>query len=131
MAAFVSVDGLIARGRAAHQRLMVDTCTITRQTPGSMNTTTGAYTTTSSTIYTGKCRLRGDSAASVNVRENDAGEAEQATGRYALLLPYGSDSSVLVGDRVAIGSRTLIVLGRNTATSTTAASLLVEEVPES
>lgn len=109
---------------------MIDSCTITRVTNGSMNTTTGAYTTTSSTIYSGKCRLRGDNAAGVGVRESEAGGAEQTTVRYALLLPFGSDSSVLVGDRVAIGSRAFTVVGRNTATSTTAASLLVEEAPE-
>ncbi len=123
--------GVIARGRAAHQRLMVDTCTITRAGAGTMNTTTGAITASSSTIYTGKCRLRGDSAAGVGVRESDTGEARQATVRYALLLPYGSDASVLVGDLVAIGSRNLVVLGRIKGSSTTAASLLVEEVPES
>ncbi len=126
----MSVEGLVARGRVAHQRLMIDSCTITRVTNGSMNTTTGAYTTTSSSIYSGKCRLRGDNAAGVGVTESQAGGAEQATVRYALLLPFGSDSSVLVGDRVAIGSRTFVVVGRNTASSTTAASLLVEEVPE-
>lgn len=128
----MSVEGLIARGRAAHLRVMVDTCVITRAGAATMNTTTGAITTaTASTIYTGKCRLRGDSAAGANVRETDTGGAEQVTVRYALLLPYGSDSSVLVGDRAVIGSRTFDVLGRINATSTTAASLLVEEVPES
>lgn len=127
----MSVEGLITRARVAHQRLMVDTCTITRLTAGSMNTTTGAYSPSTSTIYSGKCRLRGDNAAGVGVRESEAGGAEQTTVRYALLLPYGSDSSVLVGDQAAIGSRTFTVVGRNTATSTTAASLLVEEVPES
>ncbi|MBK6887029.1 MAG: hypothetical protein IPH03_11795 [Tetrasphaera sp.] len=126
----MSVEGLIARGRAAHLRVMVDTCVITRAGAATMNTTTGAITTATASIYTGKCRLRGDSAAGANVRETDTGGAEQVTVRYALLLPYGSDSSVLVGDLVAIGSRTLIVLGRINATSTTAASLLVEEVPE-
>lgn len=127
----MSVEGLVARARVAHQRLMVDTCTITRLTSGSMNTTTGAYSPSSASIYSGKCRLRGDNAAGVGVTESQAGGAEQATVRYALLLPYGSDSTVLVGDRVAVGSRTFVVVGRNTATTTTAASLLVEEVPES
>ena len=109
---------------------MVDTCTIVRLTPGAMNTTTGAITTTSTTLYSGKCRLRGSSAAGVAVRESDAGEAEQAANRYALLLPYGSDISVLVGDQAAIGSRTFTVVGRIKTTTTTAASLLVEEAPE-
>ena len=127
----MNIDGLVARARQRHESLMIDTCTIVRLTPGSMNTTTGAITNTSTTIYSGKCRLRGGTAAAATVRESDAGEAEQTSNRYALLLPYGSDTSVLVGDQATIGSRTFTVVGRIKTTTITAASLLVEETPES
>ena len=127
----MNVPGLVAAGREAHERLMIDTCTIVRLTPGSMNTTTGAITNTSSTLYTGKCRLRGSTAAAVAIRETDTGEAEQTSHRYALLLPYGSDTTIAVGDVATIGTRTFTVVGRIKATTTTAASLLVEETPES
>ena len=126
----MSVDGLVARARQRHESLMVDTCTIVRLTPGAMNTTTGAITNTSSTLYSGKCRLRGSTAAGVAVRESDAGEAEQASNRYALLLPYGSDTTIAVGDVATIGTRSFTIVGRIKATTTTAASLLVEEAPE-
>ncbi len=124
----MSIDGLVARARQRHESLMVDTCTIARLTPGAMNTTTGAITNTSTTVYSGKCRLRGGTAAAATVRESDAGEAEQASNRYALLIPFGADSVVLVGDVATIGTRTFTVVGRIKATTTTAASLLVEEV---
>ena len=127
----MNIDGLLVRARARHESLMIDTVTIARLTPGAMNTTTGAITNSSATVYSGKCRLRGRTAAGASVRESDAGEAEQAANRYALLLPYGSDSSILVGDVATIGSRTFTVVGRIKATTTTAASLLVEEAPES
>ena len=47
------------QGRAAAEALMVDACTITRRTGlGAINETTGQYTPTSSTIYTGACRVK-------------------------------------------------------------------------
>lgn len=122
---------LVARARVAHQRLMTDTVTITRNGTPTMNTTTGALTVSSSTIYTGKCRLRGATASGAEAREPDASDAQQSTNRYALILPYGSDASVLVGDIATIGSRVFTVLGRVKTTTITAASLLVEENPES
>ncbi len=124
----MTIAALLADARARHESLMVDTCTVARLTPGAMNTTTGAITNTSSTLYSGKCRLRGSTAAGVAVRESDAGEAEQTANRYALLLPYGSDTTIAVGDVATIGSRTFTVVGRIKASTTTAASLLVEEV---
>lgn len=124
----MSVDGLVARARQRHEALMVDTCTIVRLTPGALNTTTGAITNTSTTVYSGKCRLRSSTAAAVAIRETDTGEAEQTSHRYALLLPYGSDSTVAVGDVATIGTRTFTIVGRIKASTTTAASLLVEEV---
>ena len=125
---------------------MVDTCTIVRLTPGAMNTTTGAITTTSTTLYSGKCRLRGSTAANANAREVQAGEAEQNANRYALILPYGVDNTVADGDLVTFDpreysdeygpsyddrQRTFTVVGRLKTTTITAASLLVEETPES
>lgn len=107
---------------------MTDACVITRVANGALNATTGDYATTSSQMYAGKCRLRGSTAGAASVRELQAGEAEQASNRYALLIPFGADSVVLVGDVATIGTRTFTVVGRIKATTTTAASLLVEEV---
>lgn len=48
-------------GRAAAEALMVDACTITRVTPGTVfNETTGQYDDTPppTTVYTGKCRVK-------------------------------------------------------------------------
>lgn len=125
----MNVAGLVAAAREAHERLMISTCTIGRLSTGAINSTTGAYTTTTTSVYSGKCRLRGPSAASASVRESDTGEAEQASFRYQLLIPYGS-ATVYVGDVATIGSRTFTVVGRVDATTTTAQALLVEEVEQ-
>lgn len=123
----MAIGALVARGRAAHERLMIDTCTITRTTTGALNTTTGDYATTVATVYSGKCRLRGDTAGSASVREVQGGDAEQATHRYQLLLPHGS-CTASAGDVVVCDSRTFTVVGQMDATTTTAQSLIVEEV---
>ncbi len=123
----MAVTGLVARARARHELLMVDTCVITRVTNGSLNTSTGDYSTTVTSMYSGKCRLRGSTAGAASVRELQAGEAEQPTYRYQLLLPHGSYAAA-VGDRVAHDSRTYVVVGEVDATTTTAQALIVEEV---
>jgi hypothetical protein len=123
----VAISGLIARARARHQALMIDTCVITRNTSSSLNTTTGAYTLTGTTKYSGKCRLRGSTAGAASVRELQAGEAEQPTYRYQLLIPHGSYAAA-VGDVVVCDSRTFTVVGEVAATMTTAQALIVEEV---
>lgn len=106
---------------------MTDACVITRVTNGALNTTTGDYSTTSSQLYAGKCRLRGSTAGAASVRELQAGEAEQPTYRYQLLLPHGSYAAA-VGDVVSCDSRTFTVVGEVDATTTTAQALVVEEV---
>ena len=103
---------------------MTDACVITRVTNGALNTTTGDYSTSSSQLYAGKCRLRGSTAS---VRELQAGEAEQPTYRYQLLLPHGSYAAA-VGDVVSCDSRTFTVVGEVDATTTTAQALIVEEI---
>ncbi len=123
----MNIPGLVAAGREAHERLMVDTVAITRVTQGTFNTTSGSYATASASVYSGKCRLRGPGAGGAATREVEAGEAEQITFRYQLLLPYQS-ATVRIGDIATIGSRTFTVVGQTSATTTTAQALLVEEV---
>lgn len=120
---------------------MTDACVITRVTTGpygpeygggdydngALNTATGDYSTSSSQLYAGKCRLRGSTAGAASVRELQAGEAEQPTYRYQLLLPHGSYAAA-VGDVVSCDSRTFTVVGEVDATTTTAQALIVEEI---
>ena len=139
----MSVTGLVARARAAHQQLMVDSCIITRHTRGALNTSTGDYATTQTVLYSGKCRLRGSTAAAVTAREVPSGDAEQSANRYALILPYGVDNTVEEGDTVVFDprdysegygpdyddqQRTFTVVARIKTTTITASSLIVEEL---
>jgi hypothetical protein len=68
----MSVASVLARGRAAAERLMVDTCTIRRKTGETTDPDTGHTTPTYATVYSGKCRFQqGDPQAT----RQDAGEA--------------------------------------------------------
>lgn len=78
----MSIQTALARGRAAAEALMVDTCTITRTIGES--TVGGVVTPTTSTIYSGKCRMqvRQETGAGQNV-----GEAFVVVQRLELQLP--------------------------------------------
>lgn len=54
----MSVGGIVNRGRALALRLMVDTCTIRRQTGVVTDPNTGVVTPTYQTVYTGPCKVQ-------------------------------------------------------------------------
>ncbi|HKY47512.1 MAG TPA: DUF6093 family protein [Acidimicrobiia bacterium] len=75
-----------------------DTCTVTRVTGRTLNTTTGVYTDTTSTPYTGEClyrkRATGEAAFGEQLNQQVAGD---------LYLPYDS-TPLLEEDRVEVVS---------------------------
>jgi hypothetical protein len=78
----VTIASIVARGRARHLKLMLDTVSIVRPGVAPFSDTTGNYTPTSTPIYTGPVRMvawRGN--------EEHAAEAEVAVIRYRLALP--------------------------------------------
>lgn len=54
----MSVATLLARGRAAAEALMVDSCVIRRQTGSTVDPNTGAEVPTYEQVYAGKCRVQ-------------------------------------------------------------------------
>lgn len=88
---------MLARARTLHQMVMLDACTITRDTVGAIDETTGAYAVTTTTIYTGPCRLRPAATSTVDA----AGIGVDAT-RPTLDIPWTATGDVLPGDRVSV-----------------------------
>lgn len=79
----MSVASHIARGRGRHALLMLDACTVTRAAgPKVYNPVTKTYTTPTTTVYTGQCRV-------VPWRGNDeqAAGTEVAVYRYRIQFP--------------------------------------------
>lgn len=77
---------------------MVDTCTIVRRSPGALNTTTGVYTPTEATQYTGACLVRPQSPTSVS-----AGQELVEKRDYLIMVPY-TVTAVAVDDIVKVDS---------------------------
>ncbi|HET7386851.1 MAG TPA: DUF6093 family protein [Nocardioidaceae bacterium] len=92
------------RGQSAAERLMTDTCTITRpdpDTPPVFDDATGTYTTPTVTVYEGKCRVR-----PTNVdRTVEAGDVRVHLWHSVISVPI-SVSGVQVNDTVTITAST-------------------------
>lgn len=88
---------LTLAGRTFHEQIMDDTCTIAREGARTLNEATGQYSTASTTVYTGNCRLV------VQPRQpqdaNAIGQVEAAT-HARLDLPVVTSAAVRDGDVV-------------------------------
>jgi hypothetical protein len=96
----MSLGGIVARGRAAAERLMVDTCTIKR--PTGMSGTDPVTETYAAAHYTGACRVV---TREVDAITPDAGEREATVLRLRVDLP-ATTSDVRVGDVVTVTAST-------------------------
>lgn len=96
----MSRASVLSRGRAMAEAGMVDTCTIVRITQTSTNETSGAVTETTSTIYTGPCRVqeRGGYPRDIST----APDQPQLAIPRELQLPVATSTGVRAGDRVTI-----------------------------
>ena len=54
----MSVQILVAAGRARAESIMLDACTITRETTAYTDPQTGQQSKNTTTIYTGRCRIQ-------------------------------------------------------------------------
>lgn len=93
----MNVPSLVARGRVAHQSLMVDTCTITRATPGDFNDTTGGRDTTTTTVYTGVCRIK-----EAPIAQAEAADRRNVVTAPVLVLPASDTSDIAERDVVTV-----------------------------
>jgi hypothetical protein len=80
----MSATSVTLRGRAAAERLMLDTCTIQRTASLTTDPDTGVVTPTYTTVYTGKCKVQQQSPASA---PTVVGEASVFVGQLELHLP--------------------------------------------
>lgn len=90
-------SGLVAAGRAWHEAIMDDACVVTREGGRTLNETTGLYSSTPATIYTGPCRLVVPPRAPTDVVV--VGQVEVAQ-RARLDLPVLTSTAVRDGDVV-------------------------------
>lgn len=97
----IDIQPLLAAGRAAHNQLLVDTCTISRPGASTLNRTTSVLTPGAPTVlYSGACRLKPQRVP----RNEEAGERLTVVARYEVALPFASlaTDSLQTGDTVTI-----------------------------
>lgn len=97
----MSVAALLARGRAAAEALMTDTCYVRRAGAPATNETTGAVTPTWSNIYAsqaapGVCRVQDNSGGTA-----EAGENQSNLAGVVVSLPITA-TGIVPGDQVVI-----------------------------
>jgi hypothetical protein len=97
----------LARGQAAAELAMVDTCAIRRPGAETTDPFSGEVVTAYTDVYTGKCRFQ--QARVAQAEQQDAGQAYVLLQRSELQLPI-SAPAVMVGDEV-----TVTAAGRNPA----------------
>lgn len=96
----MSRASVLARGRAAAEAGMTDTCTIRRRT-GESTSSTGVVTPTWTTVYTGPCRIQ---QTDTQAREENPGEAHVLLVRRELQLPVTTSVGVRADDVATIDS---------------------------
>ncbi len=95
----MSVDGVLALGRAAAEQLLRDACLIERKDgPPVLNTLTGQNVQEWVTVYTGRCRVKTVGQGS----ESEYGEREVTLHRYAISLPWDTTAAVRREDRLTV-----------------------------
>jgi hypothetical protein len=99
----VSRESVTLRGRSFAEPGMVDTCTITRVTGGTTDPETGVRTETTTTVYTGKCRVRQPTSTG---SRHDVGEASIVEVGSQLQLPMAA-SDIRTEDRAEIDTSAL------------------------
>lgn len=97
----MSRASVLARGRAAAEEGMVDTCTVTRITATGTDQDTGVQTTSTAGVYSGRCRVQ--QRVPGGARPADVGEAFQLMLRLEVQVPVSAATAgIRVGDLVTI-----------------------------
>jgi hypothetical protein len=115
---------------------MTDSCSITRITGYTLNPSTGVNTPTTTTQYTGVCRVRAARAATA--QDSAAGETVVPQVPVVVSVPT-TVTNVNEGDRVTVTAsndpdlvnKVLLVKAVQSSTHITARRLLCEELPDS
>lgn len=94
----MSRESVLARGRAAAEAGMVDSCTIRRVTSSTSDPDTGVETPTWAQLYAGQCRVQ---QATAQAQREDIGEDHLLLLRLEVQLPM-TVVGLEVGDEITV-----------------------------
>lgn len=131
----MSAGSLVLAGRRAAERLMVDSCTIRRQTGLSTDPASGKVTPDYETVYSGPCKVQ-----TFTNRElvHAGGEYQSIVQRYEVQIPV-SATGIRLNDQAVISEsaydpdmagRTYRIVGLMNKSLATARRLGVEEMSQ-
>lgn len=104
MSLAATAAGAVAAGRRAAEALMVDVCTITHGTgAATLNETTGRRTLTTSTVYSGPCRVQVPQA---QPQTSDVAERSATVQQLTISIPVTA-TGVAVGAVVTVTASAL------------------------
>lgn len=95
----MSVDSILAAGRARRQLLMRDAVTIVRPGPPVFDASTGAEVAFGAPVYTGIADVK---AMTVAATDEQAGEREISVRTYDVALPFGTAAEIRRDDQVRV-----------------------------
>lgn len=95
----MSVQSILAAGRVAALQVMLDTCLIERLGERVWNNATGDYTRTTTTIYTGQCRVKGSPGGGSDI---DFAEHPTTLHTYTVSLPWDAEAEIKREDRFQV-----------------------------
>jgi hypothetical protein len=130
----VTASSVLVRGRAAAERLMVDTCLIRRSAGKVTDPETGQQVVTWIDVYEGKCQVQ---QVDKEDRAQDLAAAHVVVLRRTVKLPVAASAGVREGDQTRIltcvhdpdmADRVFMVKAEHAKTYATARRVSVEEV---
>lgn len=125
----MSVGSFLARGRARHQLLMLDTIAISRPGAAVYDPVTEENTATTTPVYTGPCRV-----SVWRATEEQAAETEVNVNRLRIDLPFTAttpqverrDTATVTSANPWLNGKKLIITEVQLATTATALQLTAE-----
>jgi len=125
---------VLARGQAAAERMMTDTCTIRREAGETTDDFSGTITPAYTVLYTGKCRLQQSPASPNSASRLDAGEDSVLLQPFVLSVPItvtgiqpGDEAIYSASQDPDLPGRLFLVKAISRKTNLTARRLGVEE----
>lgn len=124
----MSVADLVAAGRRAEERVMIDSCVIARTGSKTFNESTGTYTNTPVQEYSGKCRVK------LNLPfERQGGDRNNQVMRPELRIPAVAGviteraKVTVASQNPALDGRVFVIVAETTGSTSSSRRFIIED----
>lgn len=124
----MSIADLAAAGRRAEERLMIDSCVISAPGAKTFNESTGKYSTASTQVYSGKCRVK------LNLPiERQGGDRNNQVMRPELRIPAVAGviteraKVTVASQNPALDGRVFVIVAETTGSTSSSRRFIIED----